>query len=84
MDKQCEEAFADGIDEACWQVNEYLTISKASYRFINFGLNTVCKVHVGSASFAGWLQSCEARRAELAEAEEAKAKAKETSGSSSS
>lgn len=65
MNDQQEEAYADGIDEACRQVNEYLSSAKTDFRFINAGLNTVCKVGAGDPDFARWQEFCEKRRVEL-------------------
>ena len=39
VNDQREEAYTDGIDEACRQVNEYLSDAGTDFRFVNAGLN---------------------------------------------
>jgi hypothetical protein len=72
VNEQCEEAYTDGIDEACRQVNEYLADSSAEFRFLNAGLNTVCKVSADDPDFARWEEFHAKRQAELKAAWELK------------
>lgn len=41
-----EQGFTEGIDEAVRQVNEELDQTPLGFRFVNAGLNTVCKIGV--------------------------------------